>query len=353
MVTTIAPVATAQSNGFPVPVVIAQDDGEEPVEEEFVEEEEVFEEDFEEFTEDGFDEEYGDSEGESFQGGLEDLPGKPSPNPLNPVGGNLEQLIQTTINDDLWESMLGDLPCLDSSSECIQQLQNLAVRNHRALSAIDERVELVSEKIDEARARNQRSITLGSFTPYIESLVRLEVETEQVIVSDLLTGQSRVQNQEREIGFFQKIARAIANPLQGINELLSFVGVPLFNGTFRIGDASQAREIAISDLQVKIAQVEAERQKIADTIAEQVVLQVIDFDVYRRDFQISQEIAKRQTVQHQLFAIDYRFGNYDTSQYLTGLSAIDREKGNAYRAWAKMRSQLTRIQLLVLGTEGT
>lgn len=303
----------------------------------------------EEFEEEEF-EDFGD---EGTASDFESLPGDLNDNPLNSLGNDLEQLLTTQINDDLWESMLGDLPCLDSSIECVAQLQAMALSNHRSLVAIDQRIELVEARIDEARANNRRSVTLGSLTPYLESLVRLDIEQEQVLEPNLLTGQLQIVTERREIGFFQKLARAIANPLQAINTALSFIGIPLFNGSFRIGNEAQQRDIAIADLQVKVAAIGAEKQKIEDTIAEQVVLQVLDFDVYRREFQISQEIARRQVIQNQLFTIDYRFGNYDTNQYLGQLSAIDRSKADAFRAWAKLRGQLTRIKLLVLGTEGT
>lgn len=304
-----------------------------------------------------FEDEWEDENYEEFGDGttaedFESLPGELNDNPLNALGNDLEQLLQSQINDDLWEAMLGDLPCLDTSIECVAQLQNLAVSNHRSLMAIDQRIELVEDRIAEARADNRRSVTLGSFTPYLESLFQLETETQQVLEPNLLTGQLQIVTEREEVGFFQKLARAIANPLQGINQMLSFIGIPLFNGTFRIGADQQQRNIAIGDLQARVAQIGAERQKIADTIAEQVVVQVLDFDVSRREFQIAQEVARRQVIQHQLFAIDYRFGNYDTNQYLQGLSRIDQEKAKTFRAWARMRSQLIRIKLLVLGTEG-
>ena len=50
--------------------------------------------------------------------------------------------------------------------------------------------------------------------------------------------------------------------------------------------------------------------------------------------------------------IDYRFSAViDTPRYLNQLSALDQEKAAAFRAWARLRAQLARIKLLVLGTE--
>ena len=272
-------------------------------------------------------------------------------NPLNPLGGNLDTLIQTEINQDLWLSMLGDLPCLTATNECVTELQQLAIQNHRSLKVIEERIALVNESIDNARGRNQRSINLGTFTPLISNYVKLETETVQEVQPNLITGAPQIVNRQQQVGFFQRLARAISNPLGAINEVLSLIGVPLFEQRLNIDVNAQAREIAISDLQIKIAQIEQEKQKIEDTLAEQVILQVIDFDRYRRDFQISQEVAKRSQIQFQLLKVDYLFGDSTSIAYLNQLSAIDREKAQAYRAWASLRSQLSRIKILVLGTE--
>ena len=69
-------------------------------------------------------------------------------NPLNPAGDSIDRLIELQINEDVWISMLGDLPCLDASELCVRQLQELAIGNSPELVAIDERVALVQEKID-------------------------------------------------------------------------------------------------------------------------------------------------------------------------------------------------------------
>ena len=289
---------------------------------------------------------------ETFEPGSEDeLLELLDDNPLNPLGGNLDALVQTQINEDLWLSMLGDLPCLSATNDCVNELQTLAILNHRSLRVIEERIQVVTDTIDEARSRNQRSINLGTFTPLIQSYVSLDTETVQVVTPNLLTGNPQITTERQQVGFFQKLARAIANPIGAINQVLSLIGVPLFENRLNIDANVQTREIAISDLQIKIAQIEQEKQKIEDTIAEQVVLQVIEFDRYRRDFQISQEVARRSLLQFQLLQVDYLFGDSNTQAFLTAQSSIDREKAAAYRAWAQLRAQLAQIKILVLGTE--
>ncbi len=272
-------------------------------------------------------------------------------NPLSPLGNDLEVLVNAQINEDLWQSMLGDLPCLTSSNECVSELTSMAISNSRSLKAIEERVTGLEGKIDEARARNQRSVNLGTFTPLLQNYVSLENETYQEVQPNLLNGLPQIVTRTRQVGFFEKLARALRNPIGAINEVLSIIGIPLFENRLQIDANVQTREIAISDLQIRIAQIEQEKQKVEDTIASSVVEAVIDFDTTRRDFQISQEIARRSQLQATLLKVDYLFGDSNTQAYLNQQSAIDREKANAFKAWAKLRAQLANIKILVLGAQ--
>ncbi len=49
------------------------------------------------------------------------------------------------------------------------------------------------------------------------------------------------------------------------------------------------------------------RGELANKIRETVMMQVLEFDVIRKDFQVSQEIARREVIRHQLLKVDYRF----------------------------------------------
>ena len=235
--------------------------------------------------------------------------------------------------------MVGELPCLDTSTECIRQLQEKAIANGKALRAIDERVEAINSKIEEAKKNNQSTVKLGVFKPLVQAYLKDEVV-------------QTPQGPKRR-GFLDRIFSVFSNPINGINEILSLVGIPLFENATGGNDAAQQRAIAISDLQVKVAEVERQRGELADKIREQVVLQVLDFETIRREFQISQEIAKRETARLKLLEVDYRFGTDITSNtYLGAMSGLNRQQGDTLRAWAKLRSQLARIKLLVLGVEG-
>jgi hypothetical protein len=163
-----------------------------------------------------------------------------------------------------------------------------------------------------------------------------------------VNGQPRTRNR----GFLQKVFGFLTAPVSSINTIISLIGIPLLEGITQSNEKAQVRAIAISDLQVKVAQIEQERAKVADTLREQVVLQVIDFDTIRREFQVSQEIVKRERLRTRLLEVDYRFGGGDTVAFLGNLSGLDRQKAETLKAWAKVRSQLARIKLLVLGTQG-
>ena len=83
-----------------------------------------------------------------------------------------------------------------------------------------------------------------------------------------------------------------------------------------------------------------------------MALELLEFDATHCEFQISQEIARRATVQHRLLEIDYRFSDHiDSVTYLVRLSQLDQTKASTYRAWARLRTRLSRIQMMVLGSE--
>jgi hypothetical protein len=292
--------------------------------------------------EDWGDEDWGDEGGET-----EALPTVTDPdefyqfddNPLNPLGNSLDLLIQTQINADLWAAMLGDLPCLEPTQECIGELQNMAVENNLTLQIINERVAAIEERIDEARSRNQTAVLIDSFEPLLARYLTYETVF--------------INGERQQRGFFDNLLEAVANPINAINEALSLVGIPLIRGITRTNARAQQTAIAIGDLQVKVAAIEADARKIDQALREEVTLRVIDFDATRREFQIAQEIARRATVQHQLLEVDYRFGNLNSQVYLSSLNALDQQKAQTYRAWARMRSQMSQLKMLVLGVQGS
>lgn len=279
-------------------------------------------------------------EEESFE---EPAPGEvPDPsktNPLEPAGTNIDALINTRINDDLWEGMKGDLPCLTATRECISSLQATATQRNPLLIEIDARIEEINIKIEEAKTSNKKSIRLSVLTPAVQALLQPQIYKDAQ------------GNEKQTSGFLGNILSIITKPTRILDKILSAIGVPLLQTQFGGNEQNQRNAIAISDLQVKVAEVQRGRAELAQKLREQVYLAVFDYDESAREFQISQEIAKRDAARMQLVTIDYRYGGGDSNSYLNSLNGLDRQKAQTYRAWAAMRSRIEKVKLLVLGVE--
>ncbi len=247
-------------------------------------------------------------------------------------------IIKTRINDDLWEAMKGDLPCLIATRECISELQATATGRNPLLLEIDERIEEINAKIEQARASNKKSIRLSVLTPGLQALLSPQAITQN--------GKTRTTG-----GFLSNILSIFTNPVGIVDKLLSAVGVPLLQSAFGGNEQNQRNAIAISDLQVKSAELQRGRAELAQKIREQVYLAVFDYDDAAREFQIAQEVAKRDAARMQLLEVEYRFGEGNTNSYLNSLNSLDGRKAQTYRAWATLRSRLEKIKLLVLGVD--
>jgi hypothetical protein len=234
--------------------------------------------------------------------------------------------------------MLGELPCLDAQESCIKQLQDLAVGNSQSLRAIDERINIVTAEIERARANNAKAVKIGVFEPLLQAWLKVE------------TVPATATRPERKRGLLNRIGGLLfGDTFSSINDILGSIGIPLFRRAAGGDDAVQQRSILITDLQVKVATVQKERGELAAKIREAVILMVLEFDVLRKDFQVQQEVARREVLRLRILEVDYRFAtNVSTDQYLSRESALDRVKGESYRNWARLRAQLARVKLLVL-----
>ncbi|YAF99284.1 MAG: hypothetical protein AB3A66_27980 (plasmid) [Nodularia sp. CChRGM 3473] len=257
---------------------------------------------------------------------------KPEQNPFNKP--SIDAILEREFNDDMWRLLRGGLPCLETSAACLQQLQDRAVAQSPLLREIDNRVAEANEKISEARARNQKSIRLGVLTPALQYL--------------LGPAPQPGQPQQRGNGLIDNVLGIIRGDTGLINGLLRVIGVPLFEGTQGGNAEAQRNAIAISDIQVKVAELQRGRAKLADEIREKVTLSLVKFDEARTDFQTAQVVASRAIDQFKVFEIRYIRGNSDTETYLLRQNSLDNTKAQTYRAWAKMRRSLFEIKLLVL-----
>jgi hypothetical protein len=241
------------------------------------------------------------------------------------------------MNDDLWKAMRGSLPCLDVSSSCVRSLQDKAIANNRTLKEIDKSIEEINTKIAEARKTNQKAVTLGIFRPVVQAY--LKVDTPAATATN-------PNPQPR--GFFSRILNIFRNPLDIVDEVLGLIGIPLFEGATNTNAEANRNSIAIADLQTKVAALQKGRADLAEKIRDSVQTQVLDFDTSAREFQLSQELAKRGSQRLAIIQLNYKFGEGTSESYLNQLAAMDEKKGSTLRAWTKMRSQLERIKLIVL-----
>lgn len=242
--------------------------------------------------------------------------------------------------------MISPLPCLDTSSACVQQLQGLAVSNSPINSKIGESIEMIEEKINEATASNKQSIQLAIFEPALQYFLR---QNSAPVTTGQTTGQTgQTATTQSGGGFINNVLSIFTRPVGLVNDLLNVIGLPLFR-SFSGGNQEQKQAaIAISDLRVKVEELRKSKEEIAIKTRDSVLFSVLEFDVRAREFQIQQAITKREMQRFELFKVGYRFGQSSTEAYLAQQSAIDRQRGAVLREWSQMRSQLEKIKLIVL-----
>lgn len=260
---------------------------------------------------------------------------KPEQNPFNKP--SIDAILQREMNDDMWRLLRGGLPCLETSATCLQQLQDKAIAQSPLLKEIDTRIAEANDRINEAKVRNKKSIQLAILTPALQYL--------------LGPTPTAGQPQAPGTGLIDNLAGIFSGKTNLINGLLNVIGIPFFQGTQGGNAEAQRNAIAISDIQVKVAELQRSRAQLADTIRDKVAQSLIAFDEARTDFQTAQVVASRAVDQFKVFELRYVRGNSDTESYLTRQNNLDNTKAQTYRAWAKMRRSLFEIKLLVLSVK--
>jgi len=139
---------------------------------------------------------------------------------------------------------------------------------------VDSRIQEIQDKINEAKKENKKSIDLNVLRP----AARIFLEPDS----------STLTLQRHHSGALGALASIFIQPTGILNSVLGAVGMPLFDKFFGGSDQNQQRAIAISDLQVKLAEIQRGRTELADKVREKVALTVFDFDTSRRDFQIAE-----------------------------------------------------------------
>lgn len=245
---------------------------------------------------------------------------------LNP---ELDELVEKRINEDIWEQLKGELPCIQATTECLEELEASALQNSRLLQEVDERIAEAQDRIEEAKTKNLQSVSISTFSPFLQSFI-----------GETFTPYKGVDNPLKGI---------LGNLLGGLAGQFLSILFPWQNQATSEGATNRA--IAIGDLQIKVAELQRARAEIADKLREKVLLEGLQLEQTAREFQIQQEIAKRDKARIEIIKISYQFGEGNSESYLNQLSNYDRQKAQTWREWAKLRSQLTKVKILVLGSK--
>ena len=235
--------------------------------------------------------------------------------------------------------MISPLPCLDTTSACIQQLQSLSVSNSPINKKIEESIAKIEEKIEEANKANKLSINLAVFEPALQYFLKQNGATTTATPGQVSTNSGGLLN--NVLGIFTR-------PVGLINDLLNVIGIPLLRSFTGGTEQNKQAAIAISDLRVKTEELRKSKEEIAIKTRDSVLFSVLEFDVRSREFQIQQAIAKRELQRFELYKVGYRFGQSSTEAYLGQQSSLDKQKASVLREWSQMRSQLEKIKLIVL-----
>jgi hypothetical protein len=92
----------------------------------------------------------------------------------------------------------------------------------------------------------------------------------------------------------ERIDHLFSNPGPVLSELLGAIGIPLLRGAYGGTDAQQSRAIQISDLVVKVVEIDRGKTEVTAKTRERVQQMVLEFDVFAREFQAEQAIWLRQ-----------------------------------------------------------
>lgn len=241
------------------------------------------------------------------------------------------------MNADRWALMYSPLNCLDISLTCVQSLQSEAVANSPIIKGLDAKIQDINNKIAEAKTNNRKSIDLAIFEPALQVFIAQKTVVEK--------GESRT------VGFLDRIGQIFTNPGGLLNDLLSVAGIPLLRGLVGGSDAQQSRSIQISDLAVKVAELERGKAEVAAKTRERIQELVLNYDVAAREFQAEQSIVVSQQKTFKIYTVTYAAGDGDPNTYLTRKEQLEKSKLQVFKSWARLRAQISNLKNLVIARE--
>ncbi len=241
-------------------------------------------------------------------------------------GSGLDEKLENRETSEQFELLKGDLPCLDSTPECIKQLEALAIANSPELRAIDVQIASSSDAVKLAKVQGQGSFA-ETITPWVSAIAPILLQNSK----PLAFGEIRTPLESR----------------------LLFEALPTIISGRATSDANQTRNNqANADLQIKLGQLEKTKAEIAIAIKGKVTDAVIAFEQIRDESDLQSTIVRREEVRSKLIEISYRLGEGTTTEQIARLNEHDRKKIIAAQLKTRLRSQALRIQRLCKGTEG-
>jgi hypothetical protein len=256
-----------------------------------------------------------------------------SDNPLE-APGDIDKILKTRMTADMWVLMYSPLPCLDLSLECVQNLQQQGIQNSILIRELDNKIQDINIKVEEAKSNNKKAIELSVFEPAVQVFLRNDV----VVDGD---------GKARRVGPFEKIGQLFSNPSSIVGDLLVAVGIPLLRSAYGGDETRQNRAIQISDLTIKVAELERGKVELANKIREKIQMMVLDFDTAAKEFQAEQAIVTSQVKSFKVYTITYASGDGDTDTYLRRKENLERSKLKLFKDWAKLRGQISLMKNMV------
>ena len=256
--------------------------------------------------------------------------------PNNPLSEpqDIDRILNTTMTTDQWVLMYQPLDCLDTSLECVQKLQQQSIENSQLIRELNAKIQEVNTRIEEARTNNKKSIELSIFEPALQVFLKKDTVFEN--------------GQTRTVGFFERIGQIFTNPGALLNDLFAASGTAVLRGAYGGNDAQQSRAIQISDLTVKVAEMERGKVEIASRIRDKIQDLVLTFDVAAREFQAEQAIVRSEVKSFKIYSVTYAKGDGDTNTYLNRKEQLERSKLKVFKDWAKLRAQIVNLKNMVI-----
>ncbi len=254
------------------------------------------------------------------------------------------------MNQDIWEELRGELPCLSSTPSCIEQLQAKAVSDSALLVDIDTKIEELQIRIDEATVANKRSINLAILSPGLQVLISPITEPGKTTTSE--DGKTTTTTQGRSTtGLLGNLGLLFSGSSLVIDKVLGGVAVPLLQSIFGGNKEQRDANVQIVDLQLKVTQLQQARHQMANTIREKVLESALNLDQNKREFQatlLSIQLLEQQT---KLVQIEFRLGQHDSLVMLAQERQFNEANLAAFRQWGDLKSSIQKLKVLVLGVE--